>query len=106
MTKSILFAAAALFAVAAVPLAHAGEGTFQPTVTALGFDGGRVAGPQITTRYNGDPELRAQHGQQRQQLIAVRAAFTRPAGTRPRAFRLSWPYAQPQSCTFQVMSVT
>lgn len=52
MTKSILFAAAALFAVAAVPLAHAGEGTFQPTVTALGFDGPRVAGPQITTRYN------------------------------------------------------
>jgi hypothetical protein len=52
MTKSILFAAAALFAVAAVPLAHAGEGTFQPTVTALGFDGPRVAGPQLTTRYN------------------------------------------------------
>jgi hypothetical protein len=52
MTKSILFAAAALFAVAAAPLAQAGEGTFQPTVTAQGFEGPRVAGAPITTRYN------------------------------------------------------
>lgn len=29
-----------------------GEGTFQPSVTALGFSGPRVAGPQFATQFN------------------------------------------------------
>lgn len=39
MIKFTVFAAAALVALAAAPLAHAGEGTFRPGTYALGFSG-------------------------------------------------------------------
>ena len=63
MIKFATIAAAALFAVAAAPLAHAGEGTFRPATYALGFSGAPVqaASTRALPTYNegqgGDTQL-------------------------------------------------
>jgi hypothetical protein len=54
MIKFSTFAAAALLALAAAPLAHAGEGTFRPGTYALGFSGApaQTASTRALPTYN------------------------------------------------------